>query len=238
MGAITLGWVCHQKVGDKAAKLVLMGIANCADDVTGECFPSIALLMEFAECSRPYLKEKLKFLEAEGWITKSERRAENSRQTSNLYKIIFDRGISTEKWRIEREAARKAREARGRGNYSTPSQGQPGQPGEGKPEQPLDRKPEQPPLSNKNEKEGADAPSASGAGNVSPVKVDWPHRLRLYRERGAWGPLDKWGPPLGSPGCIVPADLVELWHRTQGKAFSSEEPVKQPRRRGGWRKAG
>lgn len=144
MGAEVMAWAGRQKVGDIAAKLVLMALGNCCDDKTGECFPSMDFIMDYAECGRDYAKRKLRFLEKEGWIAREARFAPNGRQTSNLYKINLDKGVSFDEWRKSRDKKKGVTRV-------PPTQGLPESPLVRGPESPVEGCLSSPPLVSKNE---------------------------------------------------------------------------------------
>lgn len=107
MGTEAAGWAFRQDVGDPYAKLILIGLADCYSDKTGECFPSCATLMEFAGCSERSVKEKIAYLEREGWIKRIPRYDAKGRQTSNAYEIVFARGVTRDEWIVQQAERRK-----------------------------------------------------------------------------------------------------------------------------------
>jgi len=76
---------CEAKTGDALAKLVLISLANRADN-NGECYPSLARIADDCETSESSVKRKLIVLEALGLIARINRTIEGMK-TSNLYRI-------------------------------------------------------------------------------------------------------------------------------------------------------
>ena len=76
---------CEAKTGDALAKLVLISLANRADN-NGECYPSLARIADDCETSESSVKRKLIVLEALGLITRLNRTVDGMK-TSNLYRI-------------------------------------------------------------------------------------------------------------------------------------------------------
>ena len=84
-----LDWASKQKTGNGTNKLVLLCLANYADD-KNTCFPSYKTLISITEMSRSTIIRALKSLEDIGLIEIKERFAafnEAKRQTSNLYTL-------------------------------------------------------------------------------------------------------------------------------------------------------
>ena len=85
-----LDWASKQKTGNGTNKLVLISLANYADDAN-TCFPSFKTLVNITELSRSTIIRSLKDLESKGLINISERFVdvnESKRQTSNLYTLL------------------------------------------------------------------------------------------------------------------------------------------------------
>jgi len=85
-----LDWASKQKAGNGTNKLVLISLANYADD-TNTCFPSFKTLVNITELSRSTIIRSLKDLENKGLINIKERFVdinETKRQTSNLYTLL------------------------------------------------------------------------------------------------------------------------------------------------------
>ena len=73
------------KCGDALAKLVLLHLANRADN-NGECFPSLARIARDCETSESSVKRKLLLLEKLGLVKRINRAVEGMK-TSNLYQL-------------------------------------------------------------------------------------------------------------------------------------------------------
>jgi DNA-binding MarR family transcriptional regulator len=80
--------VLESDVGEVAAKMLLVCIANAHNTGTGVCCPSIDRLAKESGMSRSSVKRWLRWLEAEGFIEVTESRDTNARQRPNNYRII------------------------------------------------------------------------------------------------------------------------------------------------------
>jgi|TARA_R110000787_G_scaffold271804_1_gene379061 hypothetical protein len=92
-----LDWASKQKTGNYADKLILIILANYADD-NNNCFPSLKTICTMTECSRSTVIRSLKRLEINNFIKIQERFANvghNKRQTSNLYELNIGYQIET-----------------------------------------------------------------------------------------------------------------------------------------------
>ena len=76
---------CRTKTGDAMAKLVLIALADRAND-DGECWPSLEKLVEDCETSKSTIIRKLAWLQDQGFI-KRIHRAKDGMKTSNLYRL-------------------------------------------------------------------------------------------------------------------------------------------------------
>ena len=89
MSFSALSWASKQKTGSGTTKLVLLCLANYADD-KNSCFPSYKTLIAFTEFSRMTIVTSLKKLQEKGFITINNRfqdLGDSARQTSNLYQL-------------------------------------------------------------------------------------------------------------------------------------------------------
>jgi len=80
--------VLESDVGEVAAKMLLVCIANAHNTGTGVCCPSIDRLAKESGMSRSSVKRWLRWLEEEGFIEVQETRDESARQLANSYRII------------------------------------------------------------------------------------------------------------------------------------------------------
>ena len=80
--------VLESNVGEVAAKMLLVCIANAHNSATGICCPSIDRLCKESGMSRSSVKRWLKWLADEGFIAVEENHDEHARQTANTYRII------------------------------------------------------------------------------------------------------------------------------------------------------
>ena len=76
---------CEAKTGDALAKLVLIALANRADN-NGECYPSLERIAQDCETTKMTVTRKLKVLEGLGLLKKINRTVEGLK-TSNLYQL-------------------------------------------------------------------------------------------------------------------------------------------------------
>mgnify|MGYP003114641757 FL=1 len=84
-----LAWASKQKTGSSNNKLVLLMLANYADE-QNKCFPSFKKLCEMTELSRATIIRSINNLELSGFVTREERYSEfegGNRQTSNQYTL-------------------------------------------------------------------------------------------------------------------------------------------------------
>lgn len=66
-------WAWAQKVGHPTRKLVLVALADHAN-ADGECWPSMRLVADFAECSPRTVQRHIDALEDEGFVKRTSRR--------------------------------------------------------------------------------------------------------------------------------------------------------------------
>ena len=84
-----LAWASKQKTGSSNNKLVLLMLANYADE-QNKCFPSFKKLCEMTELSRATIIRSINNLELSGFVIREERYSEfegGNRQTSNQYTL-------------------------------------------------------------------------------------------------------------------------------------------------------
>ena len=86
MSVHAVSWAFRQKVGDAGAKLVLIKLADQAND-RGECFPSQRTLAEECEMSRRTVQRKLELLYELGLVSAEQRTRSTGGSTSLLYTV-------------------------------------------------------------------------------------------------------------------------------------------------------
>ena len=84
-------WAFGQPIGDAAAKLVLLVLANRADHKTRECWPRVDTIAEEASQSPRSVLRKIQWLEAAGLIEKNKTKDDSGRQVANRYIVRLDR---------------------------------------------------------------------------------------------------------------------------------------------------
>ena len=92
------GWAIKQTTGSATNKWVLMCLSSYADD-NNECFPSIKTLIKRTELSKSTILRSIKELQRLGFISVKERYVDfgdASRQTSNLYQLLVNKGCQDE----------------------------------------------------------------------------------------------------------------------------------------------
>jgi hypothetical protein len=87
MSVKVMGWALEQVVGNATRKLILLGLADHADD-RGVCYPSVATLARYAETSERTVQRNLSALEEDGFIRRGVRTRENGSQTSNQFSVV------------------------------------------------------------------------------------------------------------------------------------------------------
>ena len=90
MSAQAMGWALDQSIPSRA-KLLLVALANHADQTTGYCWPSIDTLMRETSMSRRAVFGYLGALRRNGYVESKPAHGKDGRQRSNDYWILFDR---------------------------------------------------------------------------------------------------------------------------------------------------
>lgn len=94
MGIRAINWATRQRVGNATAKHALLWLAFHANEKSGECFPSVELLMEEMEVgSKNTVKAALKTLIDAGLIS-SKREMKGNRVNRTFYCLNVDGSIS------------------------------------------------------------------------------------------------------------------------------------------------
>ena len=86
MSVHAVSWAFRQKVGDAGAKLVLIKLADQAND-RGECWPSQRTLADECEMSPRTVQRKLELLYALKLVASEQRTRENGSASTLLYKL-------------------------------------------------------------------------------------------------------------------------------------------------------
>lgn len=86
MSITALNWAFSAEVKSPAAKFVLVALSNYADE-DGYCYPSQARLARDTGQSDRTVRRHLAQLEADGWITRRQRRRQNGSRTSDAFNL-------------------------------------------------------------------------------------------------------------------------------------------------------
>lgn len=85
MSVAAISWAFDQSISDTTTKLLLVTLADFADDENA-CWPSQSLLSErVGNCSVDTIQRHVKKLEAEGYLTRERRHLSNGNRTSDRY---------------------------------------------------------------------------------------------------------------------------------------------------------
>src|SRR5262245_63963670 len=88
MSILAIGWAFKQKIASPVAKLILVKLADNAND-NGYCWPSLAHLEEHCSLDRRNIPRYIKQLEEAGFIEVVRRTAENA-TLPNHYIVKYD----------------------------------------------------------------------------------------------------------------------------------------------------
>lgn len=83
--------VMKAKVGDPLSKLVLLKLADNANDMC-ECYPSYKHIADKCEISRITAMRHIQALEAAGFLRKQHRKGNHKANSSNMFYLTIDRG--------------------------------------------------------------------------------------------------------------------------------------------------
>lgn len=86
MSIQAVSWAISARVRNPGAKLLLIALANYADE-RGECWPSQERLERDTELSERTIRTKLKLLEDGGFLSREERRSDAGRRASDFYTL-------------------------------------------------------------------------------------------------------------------------------------------------------
>ena len=89
MSVKALTWAFEQPI-NATEKVVLLALADHANE-DGLCWPSISLLVKRAHVGERTVQRAIQSLEDAGFIARERRVRENGSDTSNLYRLIFDK---------------------------------------------------------------------------------------------------------------------------------------------------
>ncbi|GEM_PF-1220506 len=87
MSIQAVAWALEQDIGDAAAKLVLISLANAVNGKTGRCFPTVEQICKESSCSESTVRRKLKWLESNSWISIHAEFSHDGRQLANSYTL-------------------------------------------------------------------------------------------------------------------------------------------------------
>lgn len=90
MSVRALTWALDSIVGDKNSKLVLIALADFANE-NNECWPSQKRLASRAECSIDTVQRSLKKLETDGFISSVRQTQKHGYRSANLYTLAVPR---------------------------------------------------------------------------------------------------------------------------------------------------
>lgn len=85
-----INWALNVQVGDNNAKLVLVSLADNADDETLQCWPSSNYVARRAEISRASVYRAYKYLKDNGFLTYQKRRHASGSGRSPLITLLVD----------------------------------------------------------------------------------------------------------------------------------------------------
>ncbi|WP_371346059.1 helix-turn-helix domain-containing protein [Ancylobacter sp. IITR112] len=87
MSVEAITWANKQRAGSPGAKLVLLALANYADE-DGYCYPSQATLATVTEMSRDSIARHMKALEALGLLAREGRFDKTGRRTTDMVRLL------------------------------------------------------------------------------------------------------------------------------------------------------
>jgi hypothetical protein len=90
MSVAAMAWAKSRKAGSPSAKLVLLALADYADE-HGYCWPSRATVAAECELSVRSVSDQFRALEREGLIKRDARARDNGSQTSNTIQLMIER---------------------------------------------------------------------------------------------------------------------------------------------------
>lgn len=87
MSISAMAWALKQNVGSPTRKLVLLAIANYADE-NGKCWPSQERLCQDTELGERTIRDALKGLEADGYITRTSRHVNGNKRQTDILQLV------------------------------------------------------------------------------------------------------------------------------------------------------
>lgn len=94
MSIQAVAWAIRQRVGSPTGKVLLMCLANYADE-SGECWPSQGTMSAEAELGERATRDWLKTLEDQGFIERQRRHRGDGSRTSDLIRLCLNRPPDT-----------------------------------------------------------------------------------------------------------------------------------------------
>jgi hypothetical protein len=155
-----VAWAMSQKVGSPTGKILLLCLANYADD-EWKCWPSQSTISEETEVSERATRDWLEKLEAAGFISRSRRTRKDGSRTSDM--IHLNVGNRPEP---------------GRKSLPAKSAGRPGTTSRGTRHQLPGNEPSLEPLVESSSLPSGAAPNAGGGGVFQKLWDQWPEKDR------------------------------------------------------------
>jgi hypothetical protein len=88
MSVQAIAWALGINAGSSIRKLILISIANYADD-QGVAWPALQTVADHANCSRRTVIRKIEELQQAGFLVKEERHHSSGRQQSNAFRLLL-----------------------------------------------------------------------------------------------------------------------------------------------------
>ena len=117
MSIQAVAWAISQRVGSPTGKVLLMCLANYANE-SGECWPSQKTISREAELSERSTRDWLQKLEVQGFITRSRRHRSDGSRTSDFVVLNLARPQNSDEKSLAAESAVRPDQA---ANGSKPS---------------------------------------------------------------------------------------------------------------------
>lgn len=88
MSIQAVAWAMKQETGSPTLKLVLIAVANYADE-KGRCWPSQERLAADTEITDRSIREALKKLEAAGFLTRTHRQVNGNKRQTDIIQLVY-----------------------------------------------------------------------------------------------------------------------------------------------------